>query len=90
MCVDAATPLVTESGQSAAWTSLNEDWAGYVPEDASRIRRYARWLRDFSPWFARALRTPFLPQIVGGTLSSRIPLTCWQYHLPAISSHMPS
>ncbi|MFI8243609.1 NUDIX domain-containing protein [Streptomyces sp. NPDC085866] len=46
--VDAAAPLVAESGQPAAWTSLNEEWASYFPEDASRIRRYARWLREAS------------------------------------------
>lgn len=46
--VDAATPLATESGQPAAWTSLNDDWAGYFPEDATRIRQHARWLREVS------------------------------------------
>ncbi|WP_326731817.1 NUDIX domain-containing protein [Streptomyces phaeochromogenes] len=46
--VSAGTPLVTESGQPAAWTSLNEDWAGYFPEDASRVRQHARWLREVS------------------------------------------
>ncbi|MET8451966.1 NUDIX hydrolase [Streptomyces sp. NPDC005209] len=42
--VDAGTPLATECGQPAAWTALDEDWAGYFPEDASRVRRHARWL----------------------------------------------
>jgi 8-oxo-dGTP diphosphatase len=46
--VDAATPLVAENGQPAAWTSLNEDWASYFPEDASRVRQHARWLREVS------------------------------------------
>ncbi|MFD3679143.1 NUDIX domain-containing protein [Streptomyces sp. NPDC058613] len=44
--VSAGTPLVTESGQPAAWTSLNEDWASYFPEDASRVRQHAQWLRE--------------------------------------------
>ncbi|WP_327285939.1 MULTISPECIES: NUDIX domain-containing protein [unclassified Streptomyces] len=42
----AATPLVTEAGQPAAWTSLDEEWASYFPEDASRVRQHARWLRE--------------------------------------------
>ncbi|MCF3133799.1 NUDIX hydrolase [Streptomyces olivochromogenes] len=46
--VDAATPLATERGQPAAWTALDADWASYFPEDASRIRRHARWLRAAS------------------------------------------
>lgn len=46
--VDAATPLVTETGQPAAWTSLAEDWAGCFPADASRVRQHARWLRGES------------------------------------------
>ncbi|MER5405652.1 NUDIX domain-containing protein [Streptomyces sp. NPDC002769] len=46
--VDAATPLVTERGQPATWTSLDEAWAGYFPVDASRVRRHARWLREVS------------------------------------------
>lgn len=46
--VDAATPLVAESGQPAAWTSLDKDWASYFPEDASRVRQHARWMREFS------------------------------------------
>ncbi|MFE1312442.1 NUDIX domain-containing protein [Streptomyces sp. NPDC058755] len=46
--VGGATPLVAESGQPAAWKSLNEDWASYFPEDASRIRQHARWLREVS------------------------------------------
>ncbi|MFE5142862.1 NUDIX domain-containing protein [Streptomyces fagopyri] len=46
--VDAATPLVAERGQPAAWTSLDEDWAGYFPVDASRVRQHARWLREMS------------------------------------------
>ncbi|MFF3209317.1 NUDIX domain-containing protein [Streptomyces sp. NPDC002886] len=44
----AATPLVAESGQPAAWTPLDEDWAGYFPQDASYVRRHARWLRETS------------------------------------------
>ncbi|MCZ0991596.1 DNA mismatch repair protein MutT [Streptomyces diastatochromogenes] len=44
--VDAATPLAPESGQPAAWTHLDEDWAGYFPEDASRVRQHARWLES--------------------------------------------
>ncbi|WP_323137274.1 NUDIX hydrolase [Streptomyces sp. NBC_01619] len=46
--VDAAKPLVAESGQQAAWTPLSEAWATYFPEDASRVRQYARWLREVS------------------------------------------
>ncbi|MGW1734248.1 NUDIX domain-containing protein [Streptomyces sp. NPDC001999] len=46
--VDVAKPLVPESGQPAAWTPLDEDWASYFPEDASRVRRHARWLREDS------------------------------------------
>ncbi|MFF1342931.1 MULTISPECIES: NUDIX domain-containing protein [unclassified Streptomyces] len=46
--VSASTPLVTESGQPAAWTSLNEDWASYFPEDAARVRQHARWLGEVS------------------------------------------
>jgi 8-oxo-dGTP diphosphatase len=46
--VDAATPLASESGQPAAWTSLNEDWASYFPEDTSRIHQHAQWLREAS------------------------------------------
>ncbi|MGA5363990.1 NUDIX domain-containing protein [Streptomyces purpurascens] len=46
--VDAAKPLVAESGQPAAWTPLDEDWASYFPEDASRVRQHARWLREVS------------------------------------------
>ncbi|MFD5059031.1 MULTISPECIES: NUDIX domain-containing protein [unclassified Streptomyces] len=46
--VDAAKPLAPESGQPAAWTPLDEDWASYFPEDASRVRQHARWLRDGS------------------------------------------
>ncbi|MFD8418147.1 NUDIX domain-containing protein [Streptomyces sp. NPDC059466] len=44
--VDAATPLVPESGQPANWTSLEENWASHFPVDASRVRRHARWLRE--------------------------------------------
>lgn len=44
--VDAAKSLVAESGQPAAWTPLDEDWASYFPEDASRVRRHARRLRE--------------------------------------------
>ncbi|MCX4782299.1 NUDIX domain-containing protein [Streptomyces sp. NBC_01264] len=40
----AATPLVTERGQPAAWTPLKEEWSGYFPGDASRVRQHARWL----------------------------------------------
>ncbi|MER5688402.1 NUDIX hydrolase [Streptomyces sp. NPDC002205] len=46
--VDAAKPLVPESGQPVAWTPLDEDWASYFPEDASRVRQHARWLREDS------------------------------------------
>lgn len=46
--VSAGTPLLPESGQPAVWTSLDEDWASYFPEDASRVRHHARWLREVS------------------------------------------
>ncbi|MGW2477457.1 NUDIX domain-containing protein [Streptomyces sp. NPDC001665] len=46
--VDSDTPLNPESGQPAAWTPLHEDWAGCFPEDPSRIRAYARFLRESS------------------------------------------
>ncbi|MEU0195782.1 NUDIX domain-containing protein [Streptomyces afghaniensis] len=45
---DAAKPLVAESGQPAAWTSLDEDWASCFPEDSSRVRQHARWLHEVS------------------------------------------
>ncbi|MFJ7629211.1 NUDIX hydrolase [Streptomyces sp. NPDC097595] len=46
--VDSSTPLNAESGQPAAWTPLHEDWAGCFPEDPSRIRAHARFLRGSS------------------------------------------
>jgi 8-oxo-dGTP diphosphatase len=46
--VDAAKPLVAESGQPAAWTPLDQDWASYFPEDSSRVRQHARWLYEVS------------------------------------------
>ncbi|MHA6758816.1 NUDIX domain-containing protein [Streptacidiphilus sp. PAMC 29251] len=42
--VDAATPLVAESGQPVAWKDLNEDWESCFPHDPSRIRQHAAWL----------------------------------------------
>lgn len=47
--VDTGTPLAAESGQPAAWMSLDEDWDGYFPEDPSRIRQHAQWLREAFP-----------------------------------------
>jgi len=44
--VDAGMPLTAESGQPAAWMSLEEDWDSYFPEDPSRIRQHARFLRE--------------------------------------------
>ncbi|WP_234011923.1 MULTISPECIES: NUDIX hydrolase [unclassified Streptomyces] len=46
--VDSGTPLHAESGQPAAWMPLNEDWDSCFPEDPSRIRAHARWLREAS------------------------------------------
>jgi 8-oxo-dGTP diphosphatase len=37
-------PLGGESGQPAAWVSLDEEWESVFPEDQSRIRAYARRL----------------------------------------------
>lgn len=42
--VEAASPLVPETGQPVAWMRLDRNWASYFPEDASRIRQYALWL----------------------------------------------
>ena len=42
--VAESTPLVPESGQPAAWTRLDCDWASYFPADPLRIRHYAAHL----------------------------------------------
>ena len=42
--VDAATPLVAESGQPVAWKYLNEGWESCFPDDPSRIRQHAEWM----------------------------------------------
>ncbi|MGQ4489288.1 hypothetical protein ACN6LM_006996 [Streptomyces sp. SAS_281] len=46
--MDSGTPLDAESGRPAAWTSLGEDWESCFPEDLSRIRAHARFLRETS------------------------------------------
>ncbi|MFD5726160.1 NUDIX hydrolase [Streptomyces sp. NPDC058368] len=52
--VESGTPLRAESGQPAAWMPLNEDWDSCFPEDPSRVRAHARWLREASVrWRAR-------------------------------------
>jgi 8-oxo-dGTP diphosphatase len=40
---DSGLPLRPEHGQPAAWTSLEDPWESYFPEDPSRIRQHARW-----------------------------------------------
>jgi 8-oxo-dGTP diphosphatase len=42
--VDAATPVVAESGQPVAWMRLDRDWESYFPEDPARVRRHAVWM----------------------------------------------
>ncbi len=41
---DRAAPLTPEPGQPAAWRSLDHPWESWFPDDASRMRRHARWL----------------------------------------------
>jgi hypothetical protein len=42
--VDAAAPLVAETGQPVAWKRLNEGWESYFPDDPSRICQHAVWM----------------------------------------------
>lgn len=44
--VDATTRLNPESGQPAAWTSLERDWQTFFAADPGRIRWHAGWLAD--------------------------------------------
>jgi 8-oxo-dGTP diphosphatase len=44
--VDSALPLAEEDEQPAAWTPLDETWETYFPDDISRIRQHATWLRS--------------------------------------------
>lgn len=39
--VDSSTPLATERGQPAAWTSLDHDWGSFFADDQPRIRQCA-------------------------------------------------
>jgi 8-oxo-dGTP diphosphatase len=41
---DPAQPLIAEDGQPALWMRLDEDWGGYFPQDAARIRQYVQGL----------------------------------------------
>lgn len=53
--VDPAAPLVAEPGQPAAWTNLDHQWESCFPDDPSRMRRHAQWLRGLarSQWHTR-------------------------------------
>jgi 8-oxo-dGTP diphosphatase len=44
--VDPAAPLMAEPGQPVAWTNLDRQWESCFPDDPTRIRRHAQWLRD--------------------------------------------
>jgi 8-oxo-dGTP diphosphatase len=48
--------VVGEVGQPAVWTSLTAGWVGYFPEDVSRVREHARWLRGAGYGRDRSIR----------------------------------
>ncbi len=47
--IDAATPLVPEAGQQAAWLPLSEGWPSMFGDDPPRIRWQAERLRSTRP-----------------------------------------